>query len=187
MFHYLLVHLNVLDLFACKEMRQVEGTPKVRQRDTVSLGTQFGHPCSSLSSNTWVCRCSMESSRRSFNTRARGSTKQSNKICQEHQRTTWHHREPESSWITRTKGQKIVSQIQIRTDDKDPFRGWETRSTLSAYNEIVNGRNQMSMTTRAAARGEPTSVYAKSHAYYNSFLPKTIRDRRIGPQHWKSD
>ena len=48
----------------------------------------------------------------------------------------------------------------------------------SAYSEIVNDRNQMSMTTRAAARGEPTSVYAKSHAYYynnnynnNSFLP----------------
>ena len=41
----------------------------------------------------------------------------------------------------------------------------------------------LSMTTRAAARGEPTSVYAKSHAYYNSFLPKTIRDLRIGPQH----
>ena len=31
------------------------------------------------------------------------------------------------------------------------------------YSEIVNGRNQISMTTRAAARGEPTSVYAKSH------------------------
>ena len=57
----------------------------------------------------------------------------------------------------------------------------------SAYGEIVNGRNQILMTTRAAARGEPTSVYAKSHAYYyynnNSFLPKTIRDLGIGPQH----
>ena len=55
----------------------------------------------------------------------------------------------------------------------------------SAYSEIFNGRNQMSMTTRAAARGEPTTVYAKSHTYYNnnSFLPKTIRDLRIGPQH----
>ena len=51
----------------------------------------------------------------------------------------------------------------------------------SAYSEIVNDQNQVS--TRAAARGEPTSVYAKSHAYYNSFLPKTIRDLRIGPQH----
>ena len=53
----------------------------------------------------------------------------------------------------------------------------------SAYGEIVNGRNQILMTTRAAARGEPTSVYAKSHEYYNNFLPKTIRDRRIGTQH----
>ena len=61
----------------------------------------------------------------------------------------------------------------------------DKRHTLlsSAYSEIVNDWNQKSMTTRAAARGEPTSVYAKSHAYYNSFLPKTIRDLKIGPQH----
>ena len=38
----------------------------------------------------------------------------------------------------------------------------------SAYSELVNGRNQISMTTRAA-RAEPISVYAKSPAYYNSF------------------
>ena len=31
----------------------------------------------------------------------------------------------------------------------------------SGYSEIVNGRNQMSITTRAAARGKPTPVYAK--------------------------
>ena len=37
----------------------------------------------------------------------------------------------------------------------------------SAYSEIVNGQNQMLMTTHAAVRGEPTSVYAKSHAYYS--------------------
>ena len=58
----------------------------------------------------------------------------------------------------------------------------------SSYSEIANGQNQpqtnkhMSMTTRSAARGEPVSVYAKSHAYF-IFLPKTIRDLRIGPQH----
>ena len=37
-----------------------------------------------------------------------------------------------------------------------------------------------------AVRGEPTSVYAKSHADYITvfFLPKTIRDLKIiGPQH----
>ena len=41
----------------------------------------------------------------------------------------------------------------------------------SAYSEIVNNQNQMSMTTLAAARGEPTSVvYAKSHAAYLPLL-----------------
>ena len=50
----------------------------------------------------------------------------------------------------------------------------------SASGEIVNDRNQMSMTTRAAARGEISSVYAKSHAaYYNSFLLKTIRALKV--------
>ena len=53
----------------------------------------------------------------------------------------------------------------------------------SAYSEIVNSRNQISMTACAVAKGEPISVYAKSHAYYNSFLPKTIRNLSIGPQH----
>ena len=48
MFNYLLAHLNVLNKgpFYMQKMKQVEGTPKVQQRDTVSLGTQFGHPCS---------------------------------------------------------------------------------------------------------------------------------------------
>ena len=58
-----------------------------------------------MSSDTWVCRCSMGSSRCSLNTRTWGSTKQSNKICQEHQRTKWHHRRPDSSWTARAKGQ----------------------------------------------------------------------------------
>ena len=51
----------------------------------------------------------------------------------------------------------------------------ENHATLSsAYSEIVNSRNQISMTACAVAKGEPISVYAKSHAYYNSVLPKTI-------------
>ena len=62
----------------------------------------------------------------------------------------------------------------------------EKHAVLSSafISEIVNDWNQMSMTTRAAAKGEPTSVYAKSHAYYNnSFLPTTIRDlKKIGLQ-----
>ena len=35
----------------------------------------------------------------------------------------------------------------------------------SDYNNSSEIVNQMSMTTRAAAKEEPTSVYAKSHAY----------------------
>ena len=41
----------------------------------------------------------------------------------------------------------------------------------SGYSGIVDGRNQISMTMCAAAKGEPTSVYAKSHAYNDSFIP----------------
>ena len=43
----------------------------------------------------------------------------------------------------------------------------EKHSVLSSvYSEIVIDRNQLSMTARAAARREPTTVYTKSHAYY---------------------
>ena len=94
------------------------------------------HLAYSMSANTQVCRCSMGSSRRSLNTRTQykniwDSTKQSNKICQAHQRATWHHRMPDSSWTTRAKEQKKVSQIC--TDDQDPFRRWETCSTLLSF------------------------------------------------------
>ena len=37
-----------------------------------------------LAYSSLVCRCSMGSSQRSLNTRTRGSTQQSNKICQKH-------------------------------------------------------------------------------------------------------
>ena len=77
----------------------------------------------------------------------------------------------------RRKSHRFVLMTKIISED-------EKNTVLSsAYGEIVNGRNQILMTTRAAARGEPASVYAKSHEYYNNFLPKTIRDRRIGTQH----
>jgi MFS-type transporter involved in bile tolerance (Atg22 family) len=35
------------------------------------------------------------------------------------------------------------------------------------------------MLTRVAERGEPNSVFAASNVFYNSFLPKTIRDLRV--------
>ena len=30
--------------------------------------------------------------------------------------------------------------------------------------------------TRAAKRGDPPTIYAKSSVYHNSFLPKTVRE-----------
>lgn len=50
----------------------------------------------------------------------------------------------------------------------------------SAYDEIIDNRNKMTITTRAATRGEPTAIYASSQLYHNSFIPRTIRDLRLG-------
>lgn len=49
----------------------------------------------------------------------------------------------------------------------------------SAYEELVNARQHSTMTTRAAARGEPNAIYARTRLFHNSFLPKTIRDLRL--------
>jgi len=51
----------------------------------------------------------------------------------------------------------------------------------SSYDEILNNRAETTITTRAATRGEPTSIYASSRTYRDSFLPRTIRDMRIIP------
>ena len=51
----------------------------------------------------------------------------------------------------------------------------------SAYDELVCDRSEATMTTRAASRGEPTSIYAATQLYYNSFLPRTVRDLRLRP------
>ena len=45
-------------------------------------------------------------------------------------------------------------------------------------NDEISNRENMSMTTRAAARGEQTSVNTASQAFHGSFLPCTIRDTR---------
>ena len=49
-------------------------------------------------------------------------------------------------------------------------------SALSeAYDELMNV-NRTVVTTRSAVRGEPTSIYASTKSYHNSFLPRTVRD-----------
>ena len=50
----------------------------------------------------------------------------------------------------------------------------------AAYEELTKARQDTTMTTRAAVRGEPTAIFASTCLYHNSFLPKTIRDLRLG-------
>ena len=50
----------------------------------------------------------------------------------------------------------------------------DTHSALSsAYEELVDD-HIVTMTTRSAARGEPTSISTNSRSYHQSFLPRTI-------------
>ena len=59
----------------------------------------------------------------------------------------------------------------------------ESQHTLAtAYDELLNDRKGTTVTTRAASRGEPTSISACKRLFHESFLPRTIRDMRIGQQ-----
>ena len=72
----------------------------------------------------------------------------------------------------RRKNHRLSLLIKILQDE-------ERHSTLSvAYDKITGDRQKVTMTTRSAAHGKITSVYATSHAYHGSFLPKTIKDIR---------
>lgn len=74
---------------------------------------------------------------------------------------------------TRRRNHRVTLLHKILTDE-------ERHSTLSAsYDEIVESRANVSMTTRAASRGELMSISATNRVYHNSFLPRTIRDMRI--------
>ena len=52
----------------------------------------------------------------------------------------------------------------------------------SAYNELATDRKDTALITRAAARGKPTSIYAVTRLFQNSFLPKTVRAIRLKSQ-----
>ena len=62
--------------------------------------------------------------------------------------------------------------MQTYTADHDAFRRGKHTALCSGYDEFVSSLNQESMITRAATRGEPTSVYVSVNAYDNSFLQK---------------
>ena len=47
------------------------------------------------------------------------------------------------------------------------------RLLVNDYDELCSDSPDNTPTTRAMARGVPLTIYAKTSAYYNSFLPKT--------------
>ena len=50
-------------------------------------------------------------------------------------------------------------------------------SLINAYEDVIDTRATNMPTTRAAAKGDPrTILYAKTSAYHNSFLPRTVRE-----------
>ena len=50
---------------------------------------------------------------------------------------------------------------------------------VKAYDEILQDRKDVTMTTRAANRGCLNSMAAHKEVYHQSFLPRTIRDMRV--------
>ena len=70
----------------------------------------------------------------------------------------------------RRRNHRLSLRIKIVKDE-------ERLSSLSvAYDEINGDRQKVTMTIRSSARGKMKSVYAASHVYYSSFLPRTVRD-----------
>ena len=52
-------------------------------------------------------------------------------------------------------------------------------SLINAYEDLIYTRPTNMPTTRAAARGDPRTIYAKTSAYHNSFLPRTVRELKV--------
>ena len=52
---------------------------------------------------------------------------------------------------------------------------------LESYNEIIN-QNQTSAQTRAQTHEKPQSITTNTNSFHNSFLPRTIRDLKIGSE-----
>jgi len=75
----------------------------------------------------------------------------------------------------RRKNHRITLQLLLRILQDEQHH----HVLSSSYDEILKSRADANMTTRAASRGELTSIWAKSKLYYDSFLPQTIRDLRV--------
>ena len=74
----------------------------------------------------------------------------------------------------RRKNHRISLLMRILSDEG------RHSALASAYEELVKTQPQRGVTTRASARGEPSSFHSSSTVHHNSFLPKTIRDLKLG-------
>ena len=52
---------------------------------------------------------------------------------------------------------------------------------IESYNDIIN-QNQTSAQTRAQTHEKPQSITTNTNSFHNSFLPRTIRDLKIGSE-----
>ena len=81
--------------------------------------------------------------------------------------------------VSRRSAQNLVysisetQKLQIMSVDEN-LTGW--RATFDIIGSVW--WKKVTMTTRSAVRGEMKSVYAASHVYHGSFLPRTIRNTR---------
>ena len=74
----------------------------------------------------------------------------------------------------RRKSHRLSLLMTVLSDD--------TKHQALAYKELKNSRKPTTVSTRAARRGEPTSIFASSQAYYNTFLPCTVMDMKLNTQ-----
>ena len=83
-----------------------------------------------------------------------------------------HEREQLSMQTLKDRRKNHRAQLLMRIlSDKDKHK-----SLSSAYDELRANRDRVTIITRAAIREEPIST----KLYHDSFLPRTIRDLRIG-------
>ena len=74
----------------------------------------------------------------------------------------------------------------LSTDEKDRSNLWlkllsyeEHHNLLvNDYEELFSDCSDNTPTTRATVRGVLLTIYAKTSAYCNSFLPKTVREMK---------
>ena len=69
---------------------------------------------------------------------------------------------------------KIRQNLLFRLLSKEE----QHNSLITDYDELMNNNSDIAPQTRAKTRGDPPTIYAKSSAYYNSFLPKTVREMK---------